>query len=61
MSDFVSTNLNKLMILDYKFPNDMELGNSIRKEFGDETYILNLPNDQDLGRKIRKYLENIQK
>ncbi len=42
-----------------KYPNDMELGNNLRKEFSDYKFEKSLGNNQDLGREVRKFIKKI--
>ncbi len=57
--DFINQNIEILTKLEKDFPNNMELGNSIRSKFMNEKFIMEIPNDQDLGKEIRKIIKNL--
>lgn len=56
--DFINENKEVLTKLEKELPNNMEFGNSIRANFIDDRFVINIPNDQDLGKEIRKILKN---
>jgi hypothetical protein len=55
---FTKENIEKISSLCRKYPNDMELGNIVRKEFSLYKFPLHLGNDQELGKETRKYFHN---
>jgi len=48
-----------LIELEKKYPNDMEYGSHIRYKYMDENFTRAIPNDMELGKKIRKIVENL--
>lgn len=55
---FSKEKIEEIKQLEYKLPNDMEFGETLRSKFGSEKFIMDIPNDQELGRKIRKMVKN---
>ncbi len=56
---FTQENFEKVIYLCKKYPNDMELGTNVRKEFSDYRFEKSLGNNQDLGREVRKFFHKI--
>jgi hypothetical protein len=59
--DFINKNIDIISKLQSKFPNNMDFGRAIRKEFEKELFPFNIHNDQDLGRSVRKEIKNLLK
>ena len=57
--NFIDENIEILTKLEKEFPNNMELGNNLRRLFGDNKFIISNPNDQDLGGEVRKIIKNL--
>lgn len=57
--NFINENIEILTKLEKEFPNNMELGNNLRKLFRDNEFIISNPNDQDLGKEVRKIIKNL--
>ena len=56
--NFISENIETLTQLENQFPNNMELGNNLRRLFGDNEYIISIFNDQDLGKEVRRIIKD---
>jgi hypothetical protein len=59
--DFINKNIDIISNLQSKFPNNMDFGRAIRKEFEKELFPFNIHHDQDLGRIVRKEIKNLLK
>ena len=57
--NFISENIETLTQLENQFPNNMELGNNLRRLFGDNEYIISIFNDQELGKEVRRIIKNL--
>jgi hypothetical protein len=57
--NFIDENIDTLTKLEKEFPNNMELGNNLRRLFRDNEFIISNPNDQDLGKEVRKIIQNL--
>jgi hypothetical protein len=57
--NFISENIETLTQLENQFPNNMELGNNLRRLFGDNEYIISIFNDQDLGKEVRRIIKDL--
>lgn len=57
--NFISENIEVITKLVKEFPNNMELGNNLRRLFRDNEFIISNPNDQDLGKEVRKIIKNL--
>jgi hypothetical protein len=57
--DFISNNIEVITKLEKNFPNNMELGNNLRRLFIDSDFIIPIPNDQELGKEVRKIIKNL--
>ena len=51
---FNGDEFTKIEELSKEFPNDQDLGKSVRSIMKSHDFVLGYPNDQDLGKKIRK-------
>ena len=57
--NFIDENIDTLTKLEKEFPNNMELGNNLRRLFRDNEFIISNPNDQDLGKEVRRIIKNL--
>jgi hypothetical protein len=57
--NFIDENIDTLTKLEKEFPNNMELGNNLRRLFRDNEFIISNTNDQDLGKEVRKIIQNL--
>jgi hypothetical protein len=57
--NFINENIDILTKLEKEFPNNMELGNNLRRLFRDNEFIISNPNDQDLGKEVRKIIKDL--
>ncbi len=56
---FTQDKFEKIIYLCRTYPNDMELGNKVRKEFSEIKFPLPLGNDGELGKETRKFFHKI--
>ncbi len=56
---FTQENFERISSLCRTYPNDMELGNKVRKEFSEIKFPLPLGNDGELGKETRKFFHKI--
>ena len=57
MTSFLEENLEEIKKLEASYPNNMEFGNSLRRLYRDDEFIISMPNDQDLGKEVRKLIK----
>jgi hypothetical protein len=53
---FDTNQITKIVELGRKFPNDGDLGNSVRSLMRLNEFVLEYPNDFDLGKELRKII-----
>ena len=57
---FDTNQITKIVELGTKFPNDGDLGKSVRSLMRTNDFVLEHPNDGDLGKEIRKIVLSLK-